>query len=116
MTRSSEMQALALPPLIKFEGKMNELEYFPEFANNCEYVEDEGHTFGCTNPDNLGGGCCFDAACPLVVLPSLADLKRLDSDLYEEWKREYPGAKADDESELIPANYGCEWVILREEK
>ncbi len=89
---------------------------FESFAKECEHLNEENEDFAeCLHKDNYKENC-IEGVCPLCRLASLEDLKTLDPELYEEEKRSFAKELADgeDESELLPCDYGADWVVVAE--
>jgi len=76
-------------------------------ADRCGFFTTETDLnggYGCTFPEKEKGypGCCYQFDCPVSHEASLEDLRKMDQDLYEEYKH----CTGDLE------DHGSEWMVM----
>lgn len=87
-----------------------------DLARQCGYfertddIDNNGYT--CLHDDQTqrdnGIGLCLSRSCPVAIRASMADLRRLDADLYIQYCDEFP----DDED---TPDGGEDWMVIESE-
>jgi len=89
--------------------------HIDEMISVCGYFTSDttvNNGYGCVHPDqeskgidfrtNKIHGKCYAFSCPLAHEADLQDMKELDNDLYEEWKKE----------EYDPTEMGGDYLVV----
>ncbi len=90
---------------------------FESFAKDCDYQNKRNDTYAeCLHDENKNDNC-IECCCPLVRLASLADVRELDPDNYEQQASSFVEELLTgwDEDNLFPCDKGDDlvvWVFL----
>lgn len=72
-----------------------------------------GHKYEADEDGKHKLGLCYCSVCPLGHIPSLADLKELDKDLYDEYKDGKPDGVSDEEHDIDDSLIVVEEEIIK---